>query len=93
MLPVAVLVVVAFLYYRPLSSYVETRSQLNDRQAEVVALRRERSRLSARLARAGSLEVLARDARGIGYVRPDEQLFIVKGIDAWRRAHTADSRP
>ena len=25
----------AFLYYRPLSSYVETRSTLNERQAEV----------------------------------------------------------
>ena len=38
---------VAFLYYRPLSSYLETRSTLNERAAEVQSLRQERRRLQA----------------------------------------------
>jgi len=29
---------------------------------------------------------VAREARRIGYVKPGEQLFIVKGIAAWRAA-------
>jgi hypothetical protein len=30
---------------------------------------------------------LAREARRIGYVKPGERLFIVKGISSWQRAH------
>jgi cell division protein FtsB len=84
--------VTAFLYARPLSSYVETSDRLDARRAEVIALRAESARLEARLARASSLEVLARDARRIGRVRPGEQLFIVKGVETWRREHAADGR-
>jgi len=40
---------VAFLYYQPLSSYLETRATLNERTSEVQLLRQERSRLQARL--------------------------------------------
>jgi len=92
LLPILVVVVVGFLYYRPLSSYVETRSALEARTDEVVALRLERARVTRRLERVTSLETLARDARGIGFVRPGEQLFIVKGIPQWRREHRADDR-
>lgn len=77
----------AFLYYRPLSSYVETRGQLGERRSEVVALRRENARLERRLELSTSVVALGREARRIGYVRPDERLFIVKGIRAWRKAH------
>ena len=34
----------------------------------------------------GGLEATQREARRIGYVLPGEQLFVVKGIPAWRRA-------
>ncbi len=87
LLPVVVLGVVGFLYVRPITSYLETRDQLDQRRAEVAALRAERARVSARLARTTSLDELARAARGIGYVRPGEHLFIVKGTAEWRRAH------
>jgi hypothetical protein len=43
--------------------------------------------VTARLARTTSLDELARAARSIGYVRPGEHLFIVKGTAEWRRAH------
>ena len=79
----------AFLYYRPLSSYVETRSTLNERQAEVTELRAEKERLQARLERSATLAALSREARRSNFVRPGERLFVVKGIAEWRRAHRA----
>jgi cell division protein FtsB len=78
-----VLVLVAFLYYRPLTSYLQTRSDVERRHAEVVQLRAERARLERRLARSSSAAALRREARRIGYVRPGERLFIVKGVSAW----------
>ena len=89
LLPVAVLGVMGFLYYHPLASYLETRSELGARQAQVVALRAEKVRLERRLARTTSDAALAREARRIGYVKPGERLFIVKGISAWQRRHHA----
>ena len=80
---------VAFLYYRPLASYVETRATLNTRQAEVQELQAERSRLQARLERSATLAALTREARRNGLVRPGEQLFVVRGIAEWRRAQRA----
>jgi cell division protein FtsB len=82
-----VLVVVAFLYYRPLSTWHGTREQLARREAEVQSLRAERERLERRLTNAQSTETLGREARRLGYVRPGERLFIVKGIPAWQRRH------
>ncbi len=87
LLPVVVLGVVGFLYVRPIASYMETRNQLDERRAEVATLRAERARVTARLERATSLDELARAARRIGYVRPGEHLFIVKGTAAWQRRH------
>ena len=87
LLPVIVLVVMGFLYYRPLSSYLQTRNELGARRAQVVALRAEKVRLERRLARTTSDAALAREARRIGYVKPGERLFIVKGIGAWKRTH------
>jgi hypothetical protein len=87
--PLVVLGVVAMLYVRPISSYAETRDQLAERRAEVASLRVDRDRAAARLERATSLTELARDARLIGYVRPGEHLFIVKGTAEWKRQHAA----
>ncbi len=81
----ATLAVVALLYYRPLKSYVETRSSLQERQAEVRDLRAKRDELARRLDEADTPEALARRARKLGLVKPGEQLFIVKGIEEWRR--------
>jgi cell division protein FtsB len=80
----------AFLYARPISSYLEARDRLAERRAEVATLRAERARVTARLERATSLDELARAARAIGYVRPEEHLFIVKGTAAWSRRHAAE---
>jgi cell division protein FtsB len=79
------LAVVALLYYRPVKSYMETRSSLEQRQAEVRDLRTKRDQLARRLAETDTPEALARRARKLGLVKPGEQLFIVKGIQEWRQ--------
>jgi cell division protein FtsB len=85
----AVLAVTAYVYYAPLASYFETRGELAAARAEVVVLRETRDRLEERLQVSTSLAATRREARRIGYVRPGEQLFVVKGIPDWRRARSA----
>lgn len=87
---VAILGAAVYLYYRPISSYLETRNELAARQAEVEALREARTALQLRLANSTSVEATEREARRLGYVRPGEQLFLVKGIAAWRRAQAQE---
>ena len=83
---------VAFLYYRPISSYLQTRATVSERAAEVSDLRDERSRLQARLEHNSTRKALEREARLNGYVRPGERLFVVKGIAEWRRANRKAAR-
>jgi len=89
---VGLVAMAVYLYYRPLASYVETRRDLAESTAEVEVLRAAKERLAQRLAFSTSVEATRREARRIGYVRPGEQLFIVKGIPAWRRAHARSVR-
>ena len=79
----------AFLYYRPVQAYVKTSAALEQRQDEVRRLAREKVSLERRLALDESGATLVREARRLGLIRPDERLFIVKGIAAWRRAQKA----
>jgi cell division protein FtsB len=80
------LALLALLYYRPLTTYLETRDALARRTAEVEALERREAALERELAEASSEAALLREARRLGYVRPGERLYIVKGIPAWRAA-------
>jgi cell division protein FtsB len=86
-LAVAVIGFVAFLYSQPLRSYFSTKDALASRQLEVRELRAEKLRLERRLAEADTPAAVMREARRLGYVKPGERLFIVKGIAGWRRAH------
>ena len=54
-------------------------------------LREERSRLEARLADSTTVTALSREARRMSLVRPGERLFIVKGVQQWRRAQARQS--
>jgi cell division protein FtsB len=85
---VAILGIAVYLYYRPLASYLETRSDLAARRAEVETLRIAHAQLELRLVNSTSVEATEREARRIGYVKPGEQLFVVKGIPAWRQARS-----
>jgi cell division protein FtsB len=83
---VAFVGVVAYLYYQPLTSYLETRGELAAERAKVETLAVTKAELELRLVNSTSLEATQREARRIGFVRPGEQLFVVKGIPEWRRA-------
>ena len=85
-------VLIGALYYSPVRTYLETRSELQARAAEVRELTRERDRLEQRLASSADAETLLRDARKLGWVKPGERLVIVKNVSAWRRAQ-AKPRP
>jgi cell division protein FtsB len=86
-LGVAAVVIVGYFYYHPLRTYFETRSQLASRRAEVGRLAAQKRELQQRLEASTTADALAREARALGYVRPGEHLFIVKGIQEWLRAH------
>jgi hypothetical protein len=87
---IALVGIAAYLYYQPISSYLETRNDLTTRRAEVESLRLVRAELELRLVNSTSIGSLEREARRINYVKPGERLFVVKGIPAWR---TARNRP
>jgi cell division protein FtsB len=91
-LGVGVIIFIAFLYSQPLRSYLSTRDTLAKRSAEVQSLRAKKLRLERRLEDGDTPAALMREARRLGYVKPGEHLFIVKGINAWRRAHEQKRR-
>jgi hypothetical protein len=86
---VGALVLFALLYYRPLKAYVDARGELAQKRGAVQKLQLEKRRLEHRLGSSTSLDTLAREARALGYVRPGEHLFIVKGINQWRKRERA----
>ncbi len=81
-------VVIGYAYYHPLKSWIETRHELSSRRAEVDRLAAEKRALQDRLTFSASSDALAREARRLGFIRPSEHLFIVKGIEAWKKAQT-----
>jgi cell division protein FtsB len=91
-LGVGVVVFIAFLYSQPLRSYLSTRDALAERSDEVRSLRSQKQRLERRLEAGDTPAALMREARRLGYVKPGERLFIVKGINSWRRAHEQNRR-
>ena len=81
------LALIALLYWKPLRSYEHTNAVLRTREAQVASLAAEARVLQARITSVGSGEGLVREARRLGFVKPGEQLFIVRGIGSWRAAH------
>ena len=86
-LAVVAVILIAYAYYPPLRSWFETRDELSSTRAEVAQLANHKRALEQRLQASRSIEALAREARRLGFVRPGEHLFIVKGIAAWKKAH------
>ena len=84
LLAIGGIALVAFLYWKPLHTYLHTKGELQARTAQVQALQAEKARLQVRIAQAGTGDQLLREARRLGLVKPHERLFIVRGITAWR---------
>jgi cell division protein FtsB len=88
LLALGALVLVAFLYWKPMHSYARAKHDLAVRRAQVQALQSEKAQLEKKIAAADTDPELIRQGRKLGLVRPGEQLFIVRGITAWRhRSH------
>jgi cell division protein FtsB len=83
------LLVIGFLYYRPLHSYLTTRAEVAKRRAEVRSLRTKGAELQRRVQLVESGQDVLRQARKLGFVKPGERLFIIKGTAAWRKAQAA----
>ena len=81
------LVLIGLLYWKPLRTFEHTHAVLQRRQAEVARLRAQQRQLQHRLSTVGTGDELIREARRLGLVKPGEQLFIVRGIAAWRKHH------
>ena len=84
LLALGAIVLVGFLYWKPLHTYLHTKHELESRKAQVATLRAEKARLQKRIAQADTGEQLLREARRLGLVKSNERLFIVRGIQSWR---------
>jgi hypothetical protein len=84
LLAIGALALVAFLYWRPIHTYLHAKRALQIRHAQVHALATEKAMLQKKLALANTGPELIRQGRMLGLVRPNEQLFLVRGIPAWR---------
>ena len=85
-LGVAVFAVIAFSYIHPLRSYQAARARVHERKAELSVLERENAQLGHRLALADEDAFIEQEARRLGLVQPGERLFIVKGVESFRKA-------
>ena len=85
-LAVAVVGLVAFLYYHPLTHYLDARGDVARADSQVRGLEATHAQLQRQLSAQTSTEALIREARRLAYVQPGERLFIVKGIPEWREA-------
>jgi cell division protein FtsB len=81
------LVLIAVLYWKPLHTYMHTKQELQHRQAQVATLKTQKVQLQQRMASIADGDTLVREARRLDLVRPNERLFIVSGITAWRKSH------
>ena len=87
-LAVVLMAMIGYAYYHPLRSWFETRAQLHSRASDVAQLAAQKHDLQQRVHVSETLDNVAREARQLGYIRPGEHLFIVKGIKVWERAHS-----
>ena len=67
---------------------VRDASELPSRRAEVSQLAAQQPALQQRLDASDQPRRARPRGAPLGYVRPGEHLFIVKGIEAWKQAHT-----
>jgi len=87
---IAVLLVVAVGYVQPLRAYRQAEDDVAARRAQVDRFEQRNERLERQLEEAGTNEFIERSARRLGLVKPGERLFVVTGLDQWKRARQGD---
>ena len=81
-----VVVAIGLAYVHPLRNYSAAKGRVAEGRAELTTLEREIEDLDRRIAVSGEDSFVERQARLLGLVRPGERLFIVKGVEARRKA-------
>ena len=89
----AILLVVAVGYVQPLRAYRDATADVEARKTEVVRMASANDRLEERIAETETPAFVEREARKLGLVRPGERLYIVTGIDEWKREPQRGSGP
>uniref|UniRef100_A0A6J5ZDU5 Unannotated protein n=1 Tax=freshwater metagenome TaxID=449393 RepID=A0A6J5ZDU5_9ZZZZ len=84
MLILAVCVLVALLYLRPLVAIWSARGEASMRQQQVSKLESEHKALSKRVTDLRNPAALEREARRLGMVKPGEQAYVIKGLPSGR---------
>ena len=79
------LVAIAVAYVHPLREWRAKRADVAERRAEVDRLERANEKLEEQLAQAGATAFVEREARRLGLVKPGERLFVMTGIDEWKK--------
>ena len=87
LLGLAVLCAISFAYVQPIRAYMEAEADVSKRRVQRAALLRQQSTLRHRLELVETESFVEREARRIGLVRPGERLYIVKGVQKWKKAH------
>jgi cell division protein FtsB len=82
---VAILLIVAVGYVQPLRAYEQAEDDVAARRAQVERMELRNERLEQQLEEAGTTEFIERSARRLGLVKPGERLFVVTGLDRWKR--------
>jgi hypothetical protein len=85
-LGVLVVLAIGLAYVHPLRTYNAAKDRVVERRADLAGLEREIADLDRRIAVSGEDSFIERQARLLGLVRPGERLFIVKGVEARKRA-------
>jgi cell division protein FtsB len=75
---VGTLLVILFLYIRPVSHWLQQRATAEHSRAELKALRQEHDRLSSRLYQLSNLGAIERQARQMGMVRRGERPYLIE---------------
>jgi len=77
---------IALLYAGPLRAYYDKRELVDQQRTQVELLKSTKSELTRKLHQASTPEAAAREARRLFYVHRGEHLYIVTGIDEWRKS-------
>jgi len=77
---------IALLYAGPLRAYYNKRELVNQQRTQVELLKSTKSELTRKLRQASTPKVAERQARLRFYAKPGEHLYIVTGIDEWRKS-------
>jgi cell division protein FtsB len=88
----ALIVLIALLYAGPLRSYYDKRELVRSEHDRVALLRSQHDALEQKLKSARKAKAVERAARHLFYVKPGERLYVVTGIESWRRSQARAGR-